>query len=102
MTVKPQFEDFVPLDMSDAELFVRDHVDRFSSWILWAACGGLAHINLANNDAIYDRFIPPEIARLLERISSPHELTFVHIDDGKCLCLMDAVKAVELMEAAHE
>jgi len=101
MTVNSQIHTYEPIAQSDAELFVNYHFDRFKSWLLWAAPGGMAHINLASNDAAYDKFVPPEIAVMLDRVTLNHELTFLNIADSRCLCLMDAIKVIELMEAAN-
>jgi len=98
MTVNPQFTDYQSVP-TDAELFVQDHFDRFKAWLTWSAPGGLAQISLAENDGLYDQFAPPEIAALIGRITAPFELTFVKVSDGQCVCLVDAIKLFELMEA---
>ncbi|MEL6380229.1 MAG: hypothetical protein AAFQ29_10730 [Pseudomonadota bacterium] len=100
MTASPQILEHLEATQTDAELFVQDHFERFRSFTMWSAPGGLARIDLAANDARYDKFIEPEIASMLARLSGSFDFTFIKIGDGHCLCLVDAIKIIEMMEAA--
>lgn len=101
MTANPQIAQYTQVPETDAETFHRDHFERFKSFLMWSAPGGMAHIDLAANDARYDKFIEPEIASILARLSGSFDFTFIKIGDGHCLCLVDAIKIIEMMEAAN-
>ena len=102
MTINPQIKNYKPVKQSDAELFVQDHWDRFHAWLFISTAGCMVHMDLVANDAIYDRFTPPEIAALIGRISSPFEFTFVRTDEDQCVCIMSMEKLFELMGAAND
>jgi len=82
-------------------LFCRDHLARVNAWARLAAPGGMAQINLANNEAVYDRFIDPEISLLIGRHMNPFDITLLQVTEMMRIALVHPDFLFGMMEAVH-